>query len=86
MLARSLGMFASLALAANAVLIPPSVAGVDSLVSEEIWGSDPWNKYIAIECDSCPRFFKNLEGKGFKEDNETVLYVSRTSDARSGNN
>ena len=77
MLARSLGVFASLAIAASSVLIPPSVAGVDNSLSDEIWSFDPSRKHVVLECDSCPSTFFDKESGDltFYERNESVYYV-----------
>ncbi|KAF2179376.1 hypothetical protein K469DRAFT_741604 [Zopfia rhizophila CBS 207.26] len=55
MLARSLGVYASLALAANSALIPPNV-GTDSLGDDsaiETLAVNPFKRTVALECPGC---------------------------------
>lgn len=51
-----LGLFASLALAANAVLLPPSMAaaelGDDNAL--ETLAINPFRRTVAVECPGCP--------------------------------
>ncbi|KAF1357595.1 hypothetical protein EJ07DRAFT_180996 [Lizonia empirigonia] len=58
-----LGLFASLALAANAVLLPPSMAaaelGDDNAL--ETLAINPFRRTVAVECPGCP--FATLEGE-----------------------
>jgi hypothetical protein len=58
-----LGLFASLALAVNAVLIPPSVTaadlGDDSAL--ETLAINPYKRTVAVECPGCA--VANLEGE-----------------------
>jgi hypothetical protein len=57
-----LGVFANLALAASAVLLPPNMAaeayGDDSAI--EMLATDPFKRSITLECPGCP--FASLDG------------------------
>jgi len=62
MLARSLGVFASLALAANSILLPPNV-DIDSIEFGDIkiTDFDLAKQTIAVECSTCPKVSKSGE-------------------------
>jgi hypothetical protein len=60
MLSRSLGIYASLALAANSVLIPPNVdvPGLGDDNALETLAINPFKRTVALECFSCAQAIK----------------------------
>lgn len=61
-----LGIFASLALAASAVLIPPTITAEDLGDESAMEGLviDPFRRSVALECADCP--FATVQGDSLK--------------------
>lgn len=65
-----LGLFASLALAANAVLIPPSMAaaGLGDDNALETLAISPFKRTVAVDCPTCAFASLNGETLSWKKD------------------
>jgi hypothetical protein len=77
MLSRSLGVFASLALVANSVLLPPGVAvhdlGDDNAL--ETLAINPFKRTVSVDCSRCPQAVKLGDALGWALGESQTTYV-----------
>jgi hypothetical protein len=79
-----LGVFANLALAASAVLLPPTITAAD-LGDDSVFEGlvvDPFKRSVALECPSCAVATKD-QGKLSWKENAGNTFVSRSPLSRS---
>lgn len=66
MSASKIGVFANLALAASAVLLPPTITAEDLGDNQAMEGLvvDPFKRVVTLQCPGCP--FATVDGDSYK--------------------